>query len=255
MQIILIGSGNTAAILGRLCLKAGHQVAQIFGRNVETAGKLAEEFGTKAVQSWQEIHHHADIYIVALPDSFLPELHRYLWLPEGVVVHTAGSVPLSVLKGVSKNYGVLYPLQSLKSGEALPAAIPFLIDGSSYASKAMVMNFASTLSPLVTHAGDEERLYLHLSAVWVNNFANFLFTVAWDICREKGIDVKVLLPLLEHTVSRLRNYPPASVQTGPALRGDFLTMEKHLELLSDRPTYAGLYRMLSEAISQYHHPL
>jgi predicted short-subunit dehydrogenase-like oxidoreductase (DUF2520 family) len=112
------------------------------------------------------------------------------------------------------------------------------------------MDFAATLSNKVAAANDVQRLNLHLAAVWVNNFTNYLFTEAWEICREKGVDFNMLLPLMEHTVERLKTYPPAAMQTGPALRGDHSTMEKHLDLLADRPESATLYHLLSEAIAK-----
>jgi predicted short-subunit dehydrogenase-like oxidoreductase (DUF2520 family) len=114
------------------------------------------------------------------------------------------------------------------------------------------MDFAATLSPIVSAANDEQRLYLHLAAVWVNNFSNYLFTEASDICRENGVDFNMLLPLMEHTVWRLHLSPPASMQTGPAVRGDIKTMERHLNLLSEKPLAGKIYELLSEAIAQYH---
>ncbi len=253
MQIVLLGSGNVATAIGQLCSKAGHSVVQVYGRNPETSHKLANILGAKSVDSWERITHMADLYIAALPDSFLPMLNQHLTLPKGMVVHTAGAVPMLSLAGVARNFGVLYPLQSLKTEENLPDNIPFLVDGNTPEDKTLLTDFAATLSPNVAVANDVQRLNLHLAAVWVNNFTNYLFTEAWEICREKGVDFRMLLPLMEHTVERLKHHPPATMQTGPALRGDYITMEKHLDLLADRPESATLYQTISDAIIRYHH--
>lgn len=252
MRICLIGSGNTATVLGKLCKHAGHVVVQVFGRNKDTAEKLAESLEAEAVLSWQQITRDADIYLIALPDNMLSNVHEYLRVTKGIVVHTAGSVSMEVLKEVAPNYGVLYPLQSLKTSESHIGKIPFLIDGNTIENKTLLMDFASTLSSIVSIANNEQRLYLHLAAVWVNNFSNYLFTEAWDICQEKGVDFNMLLPLMEHTVGRLKFSPPAAMQTGPSIRGDQNTIERHLNLLSGKPRAQELYRTLSEVIANYH---
>ena len=41
---------------------------------------------------------------------------------------------------------------------------------------------------------------------------------------------------------------PASVQTGPAVRGDRATQERHCELLADDPELTTIYKLISEQI-------
>ncbi|MCU0388775.1 MAG: DUF2520 domain-containing protein [Chitinophagaceae bacterium] len=252
MKICLLGSGNTATVLGHLSKKAGHEVLQVFGRNKDTTQNLADSLGCNAAFSWEDVMKDADIYIIALPDTVLPTVYQNLQLKKGIAVHTAGSVSIDVLKGVCQNYGVLYPLQSLRASEKQSPDIPFLIDGNTVEDKTLLMDFASGLSPMVSLANDEQRLNLHLAAVWVNNFSNHLFTLAWEFCNQNGADFKMLLPLMEHTVGRLHFSSPPSVQTGPAIRGDFATIEKHLGVLAGKPEMAALYRQLSDAIISYY---
>lgn len=46
-------------------------------------------------------------------------------------------------------------------------------------------------------------------------------------------------------------YSPLAAQTGPARRGDTITMEKHLQLLAaDDPGKSALYALVSEMISK-----
>jgi predicted short-subunit dehydrogenase-like oxidoreductase (DUF2520 family) len=252
MNIALVGSGNTATVLGRLCNRSGHRVVQVLSRNESTARELATLLEADHTTDWDKLTQYADVYLIALPDSALANLHLQLNLKKGIAVHTAGSVDMEVLKSVSKNHGVLYPLQSLRASETHIGTIPFLIDGNTIEDKTLLMDFASTLSPMVAFADNKQRLYLHLAAVWANNFSNFLFTEAWHICQKHGVEFKMLLPLMEHTVGRLHFSSPADMQTGPAIRRDFSTIKKHLELLADNPEAQNIYRLLSDAISRYH---
>ena len=43
MEIVILGSGNVAAVLGRKFKAAGHKILQIVSRNAPAASKLAYE--------------------------------------------------------------------------------------------------------------------------------------------------------------------------------------------------------------------
>ncbi len=252
MQIVLIGSGNTATALGHLCYRSGNKILQVFGRNRETTGELARILYAEAVYDWEKITREADLYLVALPDAVVPTVYKHFTLQKGLVVHTAGAVPMDALKKVARNYGVLYPLQSLNKNLAVYPDIPLLVDGNTPEDKTLIADFAASLSGKVAYANDEQRVKMHVAAVWVNNFANHLYTIAWDYCAREGLDFSMLLPMMAQTVNRLHEGKPAGFQTGPAIRGDEATMQKHLSLMEGMPVAQELYRRLSAAISAYH---
>jgi len=253
MQIVLIGSGNAATALGHLCYRGGNKILQVFGRNTETVLELAKTLEAEPVFDYEAITLNADLYIVALPDSVVPNLHEHFTLQKGLVVHTAGAVPMDALKIVSRNYGVLYPLQSLHKKLMAYSNIPLLVDGNTPEDKTLIADFAATLSGKVAYANDEKRAKMHVAAVWVNNFANHLYTIAWDYCSKEGLDFSLLLPMMEQTVNRIQVGKPGDFQTGPAIRGDEATMEKHLLLMEEMPEAKDLYRHLSDSIAAYHH--
>src|SRR5438045_4142225 len=114
MNIVIIGTGNTATVLGRKLRQAGHRIVQVFGRDSRAASELAYELGTESTNYWNVVNRNADLYILAVSDIAVEEVFQELQLSDKTVVHTAASVPLNVLKGKTKHYGVLYPLQSLK---------------------------------------------------------------------------------------------------------------------------------------------
>ena len=130
------------------------------------------------------------------------------------MVHTAGAVPGSVLLKVSTHCGVLYPLQSLKAAVRPFPEIPLLVNAHRPEDLPVITAFAATLSPLVQQADDETRLKLHLAAVMVNNFTNFLYTLADDFCTREGIDFSLLLPLIRETAERIRRFRCAFAADG-----------------------------------------
>ena len=99
-------------------------------------------------------------------------------------------------------------------------------------------------------ANDDDRLKLHVAAVIVSNFTNHLYVLAAEYCIKEGLDFKQLLPLIEETSLRIKTSSPKEAQTGPALRHDKETIQKHLELLKGYPQLKNIYLLMTESIQQ-----
>lgn len=248
MRIVIIGSGNVATVLGRLCTKNGHEILQVVSRNAAHAKLLADELNCAAAGYTEKMDDSAAIYIIAVADTALQELNSHLHLGNKLVLHTAGSVSKDVLQGISHNYGVLYPLQSLRREIDYETDIPFLIDGNTADTIAMVEDFAATFSSTVCKADDDERLKLHVAAVVVSNFTNHLYALAESFCTKEQVDFNLLLPLIKETADRIQKFSPAAVQTGPAVRNDIFTIDKHLRILKDHPQLKYIYIKLTDSI-------
>lgn len=248
MEIVIIGTGNTATVLGRKLKAAGHTIVQVFGRDTSAASKLAYELDTESTNYWNVVYKDADIYILAVSDIAIEDVLRELQLPRKTIVHTAASVSKNILKNAALHFGVFYPLQSLKKEmEHLPD-IPVIIDASDESTLHELEILAGSISDKVVKAGDEERLKLHLAAVICNNFVNHLYALAEGYCKKEGLDFHLLHPLIKETAARLNEIPPSASQTGPALRNDRTTIKKHLELLKEYPGLQKIYELLTESI-------
>lgn len=248
MRIGIIGTGNVATVLGRLSTAKGHSVVRVVGRNPEHAAALAAEFGC----SWSGFNEvnsiSADLIIIAISDGALQDCASGIHTNPIPVAHTAGSVGIEVLKNVSSKFGVLYPLQSLRREMKLIPEIPMLVDGNSAEIIGLLQNFAATLTPFVEQAGDEERLRLHAAAVIVSNFTNHLYALGEDFCIKEGVNFNLLKPLILETAQRIMGASPTQVQTGPAVRKDIQTLDKHLRLLNNHPKLRTTYLRLTDSI-------
>lgn len=250
MDIVIIGTGNTATVLGKKLMVAGHRIVQVFGRNSSEASELAYALNTESTNYWNVVNRTADLYILAVSDIAVEEVFRELPLLDKTVVHTAASVSKDVLKNGAEHYGVLYPLQSLKKDSGYLPEIPVLIDASDKPTLHLLDVLAHTFSDRVMEAGDEVRVKLHLAAVMVNNFTNHLYTLVEAYCRSEDLDFYLLLPLIKETAARLDVVGPSKSQTGPALRGDEATLKKHLAILENYPQLKKIYALMSDSIRQ-----
>ncbi len=253
MKVVIIGSGNVATVLGGKIATSGHTILQVVARRPAEAARLAALWGCGFATDWADIMEgEAEVYIIALSDTALTEFGGHVRLPDRLVLHTAGAVSGNVLQAVSLHCGVLYPLQSLRREIHPFPEFPLLIDAEDPADLPVIEAFARTLARQVQQADDEQRLKLHAAAVVINNFSNYLYTLAADFCRHEGVDFRLLLPLIRETAGRLEHYAPADVQTGPAIRGDAGTIATHLELLSNYKDLSELYRLFSVKIEDYY---
>lgn len=252
MKVVIIGSGNVATVIGKKIANTKHEITQIVGRNKEKVINLSSYLKATYTFNILNINKTSDIYIIAVSDNSITQVAANLKLIDKVIVHTAGAIPKIILADSSENYGVLYPLQSLISESSHLPSIPILIDGNNEITKQKLWEFASEWADNLLYANDDERLQLHIAAVFVNNFTNHFYIMAQDYCSKNNLNFNFLYPLIEETIVRIKTMSPSKTQTGPALRNDFETIAKHQKMLEKDPEMLKLYNMLSDSIIKFY---
>jgi len=248
----MLGAGNVATHISRHLHSAGHTITCVFSRTLESSSKLAKELGSVGTTIPEEVPMSADFFIVCVPDKAVPEVVQKFRNRQGIWLHTAGALSMEVFERFQSHFGVLYPLQTLSKKR--PVALdetPFLIEGSALDVTDNIKKLASTITQNVHEITTHSRLVIHLAAVFANNFSNHMVHLAQQILEEQDIDVKLLDPLLKETFIKMSEIGAAEAQTGPALRGDEKTMQKHLELLMKHPEWEKLYTFISRDIGRY----
>ena len=251
MRISFLGAGNLATRLGIALKAAGHEIVQVYSRTENSARTLASLLGAEAVVRPEALLPDASLYICALKDDVVPEVLKKVDVGKGVLVHTAGSLSLDILKPFATKTGVFYPLQTFnKEREVDFGTLPVFVEASDNVVLYILKQLAADLHCEVYDATSEQRLKLHLSAVFACNFVNYLYTVSSDLLAEQNLPFEVLKPLILETAAKVQQNDPANVQTGPAVRFDHTVMDKHLALLEKYPAWKTLYKELSTGIHQ-----
>ncbi|NPA69169.1 MAG: DUF2520 domain-containing protein, partial [Chlorobi bacterium] len=219
----------------------------------KSAKKLAEKLNITFSVDISDIPASADLYVISVNDDSVFGLTENKILKEKIknnlVVHTAGSIEMRVLKKISSNYGVFYPLQTFSKNKILDFKdIPVCIEANSGFNRDKLEKYASGINGDVRFINSEQRKYIHLAAVFANNFSNRMFGIAEEILKEKEIKFDILLPLIKETFEKIKHNPPSKVQTGPAVRNDEKVMEMHLELLKNKPELQKIYSFVSRNI-------
>ena len=252
-SIILIGAGNVAHHLGPQFQKSGLKVLQVFSRKITKARRLAKTLKSEAINDLSKLSSSADLYVLAVHDGAIPLVAQQL--PREVrekklVVHTSGATASTVFKSICKRYGIFYPLQTFSIKRKVDfSSIPICTHANRKRDRQALQALGQQLSNSSFEIDDAQRAILHIAAVFVNNFSNHLFSIGADLCEKEQIPFRLLLPLILETATKVQKHPPAKMQTGPALRGDLTTLNKHLDYLQRYPEYEKLYRQLSKNIN------
>ena len=248
-KISIIGSGNVATNLAHAFDRAGHDILQVISANSERAKQLANCFGAYYGNSISSVDLNADFIIICVNDeSYFNVLEE---LPKGlkpIICHTSGPVSMDVISDYAPNFGVFYPLQSLRKEKYIDFLdVPIFIEGNSTNVRENLMNLADTISNKISEVSSVEREKYHLAAVFANNFTNLMYTLSHKYLENESLDFQNLIPIIKETANRLADDKPESWQTGPAKRGDTAIMQKHIDMLED-PRLKEIYKQLSDYI-------
>lgn len=248
-KISIIGSGNVATNLAHAFDRAGHDILQVISANSERAKQLANCFGAYYGNSISSVDLNADFIIICVNDeSYFNVLEE---LPKGlkpIICHTSGPVSMDVISDYAPNFGVFYPLQSLRKEKYIDFLdVPIFIEGNSTNVRENLMNLADTISNKISEVSSVEREKYHLAAVFANNFTNLMYTLSHKYLEDESLDFQNLIPIIKETANRLADDKPESWQTGPAKRGDTAIMQKHIDMLED-PRLKEIYKHLSDYI-------
>lgn len=245
IKICIIGGGNVAFHLTQQFLKTKNvEVIQLCNRSIEALTPFKNlVIITDDIKKLVD----ADIYMIAVSDNAIQEISHQIVPKNSLVVHTSGSIAMDSLSENNRK-GVFYPLQSLSKTKAINfSEIPICIEADNEKDLKLLQVLAAALTQNIYQISSAQRQYLHVAAVFVNNFVNHLYYIGHQICEEHHIPFEILYPLIVETSNKIKTLDPKLAQTGPAKRNDTLTIENHLKLLSTKEK--EIYELLTSAIN------
>jgi predicted short-subunit dehydrogenase-like oxidoreductase (DUF2520 family) len=245
IKVVLIGSGNVAQhLISSFVNSKNIDLVQVFSRQKEAVSHLIESI--KITNSRADLV-QADLYILAVSDDSIAEVSSQLPFENRLVVHTAGSVSMDLLDKKNSK-GVFYPLQTFSKNRMVDfREIPICLETEFDADFEILEKVAKVLSNQVFKINETQRQVLHVSAVFANNFVNHLYQISNAICAENNIPFEVLKPLILETANKVMTLSPSEAQTGPAIRNDTQTIERHLSFLTNE-NQVKIYKTLTQSI-------
>lgn len=249
--ISFAGAGNVAWHLVNGLKASGFNISRIWSRDIANARLLADTCGAQVCAELSALQEQTDLIIIATTDNAIAEIATAIGSFGGIVVHTAGSVPMDILADYADNFGVLYPLQTFSKGVPVDlGTVPFFTEASSEAVLQALNQVARSLSLKVHTIDSRQRLMLHTAAVFAGNYSNLMYIISNELLVGSNLPADALHPLILETARKAASGNPKAMQTGPARRNDTFTLEKHLTALASIPEYAELYKLLASIITK-----
>lgn len=244
--INIIGYGNVGYHLVNTLLSVKeYTILNIYSRTPVTSNTVDISLFVNDLSQLQR----ADLTIIAVTDSAIEKISSLLPYTDELVVHTSGSFSLDGLNDKNRK-GVFYPLQTFSKTKAIDFSnVPICLETKTTNDYQSLEKLGHTLSQTVVSLNSEQRKHLHLTAVFVSNFVNHMFTIGKEIADENNIPFHIFYPLIEETVAKIKTLEPKNAQTGPAIRADYTTIEQHL-LKINNDNYKNIYKLLTNSIIQ-----
>lgn len=235
MTWCIAGHGKVASALAKRLTERGVAFEQVSARHW-ARGKDLPSAGCRAV-------------FLALPDDAIAEAAAALAAtsPDYPVFHCSGATPLAALDPLPLS-GVWYPMQSFRSPDVPWGAFRIFWENHALQNTLSDWHQALGIDMPGEWASSQQRGAYHLGAVWANNFPNHLVALFQAYQAKTG--VSGLESMLAETVHAALNGDAKALQTGPALRGDQATLDRHLQELPEE--FRDLYLALSESIHRFH---
>jgi len=181
-----------------------------------------------------------DLLVIATPDAAIAEVAAAVVPGDAAVAHLAGSLGLDVLAPHERRAAV-HPLVSLQNAEV---GAERLRDGAWFAVAGEPIA-AEVVADLGGHAftvADADRAAYHAAACIASNHLVALLGQVERVAATAGVPLEAYLDLVRGTVDNVAALGPAAALTGPAARGDWATIDRHLGALdpSERSAYEAL---------------
>jgi predicted short-subunit dehydrogenase-like oxidoreductase (DUF2520 family) len=222
-RILIIGAGRAGSSLARALRSVGSEVEGPHGRSFDL----------------EDIDAEVEIVVLATSDDAIPALAARLRPSANrVVVHLSGSLGLDVLVAHPRSAS-LHPLVPLPNAQLGAAR---LLSGASFAvaGDERIRELVELLGGKVVEVADEDRVRYHAAACVAANHVVALMGQVERLAASAGLGLEDFMALTRAALDDVERLGPAHALTGPASRGDWLTLERHLEAID--PAERAAYR-------------
>lgn len=259
--IAVVGAGSLGSALAVTLRAAGYRVSQIVSRerrlSRRRAESLASQVGGRAT-GIDSLDHDADLVWLCVPDREISNCARLLasrgqWMGK-IALHSSGvltSEELTALRRRGAAVASLHPMMTFVRGQppAL-AGVPFAVEGDTLAVTT-ARRIAKDLGGKAFSIRKARKAAYHAWGSFASPLLISELVTAERVAGEAGIRPsaarRLMLPILRQTVANYARYGPARAFSGPIIRGDAATLEKHLKILQALPEAKAVYLALARS--------
>ncbi len=262
-SILIIGPGKLGTSLYRALSESGGFHISLAGPAAFKMDDAAQKHLGKNYSAGYDAESAAksDIIFITVPDGSITHVKDKLLGPDlsgRIILHTSGASSsdiLADLKGQGALTGSFHPIQTFNR--------PFIskeiwentvcsYEGDEQ-GKDFLQGLCGKLKARLLVVNKRQKLALHLAAVISANYLAGLLAWAENILLEEGVDKNyfkdIIYPISSQVMANYQSGETKDILSGPVLRGDIQTIQKHLDFLETKtPPDKNLYKALAELL-------
>jgi predicted short-subunit dehydrogenase-like oxidoreductase (DUF2520 family) len=263
-RIAIVGPGNLGTVLALALHDAGYPidcvVAHAAGQSLVAARRLARKVGARAGITLE--NSTADLIWFCVPDSVIKSAAENLadqisWKGK-LVLHSSGALTsdeLGVLRKRGARVGSAHPLMTfVRKARPSLERVPFAIEGDAAAVRA-ARDIVRRLRGEPYSIRKNQKAAYHAWAAFTSPLLTSLLASAEQVAARAGVNGKVaarrMRPILLQTIENYVRNGGAESFSGPIVRGDVATVQRHLKVLRSMPRVGGVYLALAKAALEY----
>ncbi len=258
--IAIIGAGRLGTSLATALTHQGYIVKALSCRSLKSCRESRCLIGQGDVFTDNlKAASRGRIVFLTPPDDIIPQVAAGLasasddW-SQKFVFHCSGllsSLTLEPLRKLGAETASLHPMQTFASKSLKPQAfqdIYFGLEGSAPAL-GMAQEITQALGGKHLILRPEDKPLYHAAGSVASNFLVVLFDVAvrllGRLTNSEEEAAAMLFPLVQGTLQNVKEFDTSIALTGPIIRGDKITLKKHLEALQAFPGQKEIYLHLA----------
>jgi predicted short-subunit dehydrogenase-like oxidoreductase (DUF2520 family) len=263
-SVAIIGPGRVGQALGKLLADAGVPICFVAARRPEAARRAVRFIGSgvPVALNSRQLAEISVILLTTADAALQPVAHHLTALGSDwsgrVVLHTCGSLPSMVLQPLRRRgaaIGSLHPFQTVPSPSAGVRNLKscfWSIEGDPAARK-VAARWVKALGGVAFPIRASQKTLYHAAAFLVCPTLVTLMDQSARLLRQAGVPARIARPMLGRFVAEtVRNFVEFGGRrslTGPAVRGDWPTIRRHLRALRRSfPDIVPLYHALVRAM-------
>ena len=243
MDLAVVGAGRVGTSLAVLWRRAGHRIVAVAG-GAATPERAARFLPEVPVLDAIGTAKGAEVVVIATPDAAIGRVCEEMATAGALdaanaVVHASGATGLDALAtaaAVGASTLSIHPLQTCPTVEAGVERIPgstFAVTAGDDDGYALGEGLAKDAGGNPVRIDDERKPLYHAAAVFASNYLVTVTALAEELGLAAGIQdpIAAFAPLQEATLANIARVGPEEALTGPAVRGDAITLQRNLEAL------------------------
>jgi predicted short-subunit dehydrogenase-like oxidoreductase (DUF2520 family) len=244
MDVAIVGAGRVGTAFGVRLRRAGHRIVAASGRGA-TVARARSYLGAVPVLPPVDAARRGELVLIATPDDAIEPTCEAIVEGAGVttgavVCHASGAtslVALAAAEAVGATVLSIHPLQTFPDvGSAIErlAGCPMAVTARTDPGADLGWQLALDAGGRPFRLADDAKPLYHAAAVIASNYLVAITALARDVGSAAGLDdpVRLFAPLQGTTLANVSSMGPERALTGPAVRGDAGTIDRHLVALS-----------------------